>query len=143
MQAASKVKCTIDEDCQNDFNVCHEGFCAHKQVFPQLPLEIGGIFAIIGIKVLSTMAGVGGGAIVTPFCMVFFGFVTKEAVAVSAFVTFAATMGNFITAFKQRHPEKSNVVLLDYGLTCIMMPTTLAGSQIGARILLITPSPII
>ena len=54
----------------------------------------------MAIKVLSTMAGVGGGAIVTPLCMVFYGFETKEAVAVSAFATFAATMGSFITAFK-------------------------------------------
>lgn len=127
----------------SEFDVCYEGLCAHKGVFPPLGVEIGGIFAIIGIKVLSTMAGVGGGAIVTPFCMVFFGFETKAAVAVSAFVTFAATVGNFITAFKQRHPDKSNVVLLDYGLAAIMMPTTLAGSQIGARLLLILPTPVI
>ena len=59
------------------------------------------------------MAGVGGGSIVTPLCMVFYGFLTKDAVAVSAFATFAATMGSFMTSFKKRHPEKKSVVLLD------------------------------
>lgn len=52
------------------------------------------------------MAGVGGGGIVTPLCMVFYGFITKDAVACAAFATFAATLGSFITSFKQRHPEK-------------------------------------
>jgi uncharacterized membrane protein YfcA len=37
---------------------------------------------MVALKILATMAGVGGGSIVTPFCMVFFGFATKDAVAV-------------------------------------------------------------
>jgi hypothetical protein len=98
--AATTKKCEIDDDCHNSFSVCHDKVCVHKSVFPELGLEIGGIFVIMAIKVLSTMAGVGGGAIVTPLCMVFYGFETKEAVAVSAFATFAATLGSFITAFK-------------------------------------------
>jgi uncharacterized membrane protein YfcA len=89
------------------------------------------------------MAGVGGGSIVTPLCMVFFGFPTKDAVAVSAFATFAATLASFITSFKNMHPEKKSNVLIDYGITCIMMPTTLAGAQIGSYILIVFPTPII
>jgi uncharacterized membrane protein YfcA len=33
------------------------------------------------------------------------------------------------------HPEKPGVILVDYTLATIMMPTTLAGSQIGSFIL--------
>lgn len=106
-------------------------------------LEIGGIFILVTLKILCTMAGVGGGGIVTPLCMVFYGFVTKDAVACAAFATFAATMGSFITSFKQKHPEKKSCVLTDYGLTCIMMPTTLAGAQIGSLILIMFPTPVI
>jgi|LauGreDrversion4_2_1035121.scaffolds.fasta_scaffold1188619_1 uncharacterized membrane protein YfcA len=87
------------------------------------------------------MAGVGGGSIVTPLCMVFYGFVTKDAVAISGFATFAATLASFITSFKQRHPEKKMCVLTDYGLTCMMMPTTLAGAEIGSLILIMFPTP--
>lgn len=83
---------------------------------------------LITLKILCTMAGVGGGGIVTPLCMVFYGFITKDAVACAAFATFAATLGSFITSFKQTHPEKKSCVLTDYGLTCVMMPTTLAGA---------------
>ncbi len=95
---------------------------------PSQGLEVGGIFTLVALKILTTMAGVGGGSIVTPFCMVFFGFPTKDAVAVSAFATFAATLASFITSFKNMHPEKKTNVLIDYGITCIMMPTTLAGA---------------
>ena len=89
------------------------------------------------------MAGVGGGGIVTPLCMVFYGFFTKDAVAVAAFATFAATLGSFVTSFKQKHPQKKSTVLIDYGLTCIMMPSTLAGAQIGSFILLVFPTPVV
>ena len=45
--------------------------------------------------------------------------------------------------FRERHPEKENVVVIDYDLVAIMMPTTLAGAQIGAIILITFPSIII
>ena len=131
VNAAGKSEaCLVDADCQeiNDFYLCVEQTCQHKQVFPQYGLETGGIFVLVTLKILCTMAGVGGGGIVTPLCMVFYGFITKDAVACAAFATFAATLGSFITSFKQRHPEKKSCVLTDYGLTCIMMPTTLAGA---------------
>jgi uncharacterized membrane protein YfcA len=144
---AYAAKCKKDDDCtiSNSWNVCDidSGKCVHKGVFPELGIEIGGLFVLIALKILCTMAGVGGGGIVTPLCMVFYGFTTKDAVAVSAFATFAATFGSFLTSFKNRHPEKKGVVLLDYGLTCIMMPTTLAGAQIGSLILVVFPAPII
>ena len=89
------------------------------------------------------MAGVGGGGIVTLICMIFFGFFTKDAVAVASFATFAATLGSFVASFKQKHPQKKSTVLLDYGLTCIMMPSTLAGAQIGSIMLIVFPTPII
>ena len=125
----AKQKCKTDDDCTaiTIFNVCHENLCVHKSLFPQFGIEIGGAFALFFLKILCTMAGVGGGAIVTPFCMVFYGWDTKNAVAVAAFATFAATTGSFATSFKQVHPEKKTVVLMDYGLACIMMPATIAG----------------
>ena len=45
--------------------------------------------------------------------------------------------------FRQRHPEKANVVVIDYDLVAIMMPTTLAGAQFGSMILIFFPSFII
>ena len=37
----------------------------------------------------------------------------------------------YLYYWRQRNPNKPGVVVVDYGLATIMMPTTLAGSQIG------------
>lgn len=71
-----------------------------------LPIEIVGLIVFIVIKALSTIAGIGGGGIVIPICIYFFGFLTKPAVAVASFSTFTATLGSFIFNFRGRHPEK-------------------------------------
>ena len=49
----------------------------------------------------------------------------------------------FFYNFKTRHPEKPYQIVLDYGLASIMMPTTLAGSQIGGFILDVSPTLVI
>ena len=69
-----------------------------------------------------------------------FKFTTKPSIAISNFSILLTTFANFGMNFKERHPEKANVVLIDYDLVAIMMPTTLAGAQIGALILFMFPS---
>ena len=70
----------------------------------------------------------------------FFKFETKPAVAISSFSILVCTTMRFFYNFKTRNPEKPHMNVLDYGLASIMMPTTLAGSQIGGYVLLIFPS---
>ena len=106
-------------------------------------LEIGGIFVFAFIMALSNIAGVGGGGVAIPIIMAFFVFTTKPAIAISSFSIFLTTLARFIMNFKERHPDKENVVVIDYDLVSIMMPTTLAGAQIGAVILVVFPSIII
>ena len=89
------------------------------------------------------MAGIGGGPIIQPMLIVLFGFLTKEAVTVGAFATFVATAASFLVNIQQRHPEKRHAVLLDYGVTSIMMPTTLAGAQVGSYLLVVLPAVLV
>ena len=93
-----------------------------------LPLEIGGIIVFSLIMALSNVAGIGGGGIAVSILIAMFNFTTKPAIAVSSFSIFLTTLARFFMNFKQRHPEKDNVVLIDYDLVAIMMPTTLAGA---------------
>ena len=72
-----------------------------------------------------------------------FNFTTKPAIAISSFSIFVTTLARFIMNFREKHPEKEGVVVIDYNLVSIMMPTTLAGAQIGAFILIAFPSIII
>jgi hypothetical protein len=43
---------------------------------------------------------VGGSAIIHPICIVLFGFVTKTAIPIASFATFAATIGSFFANWK-------------------------------------------
>ncbi len=97
-------------------------------MFPVLPLEYAGIAATAITKVGLIMAGIGGAGVIVAIAMAFFGFDTKRSVAISSFATFAATFGSFIFNFREKHPEKPKVVVVDYGVSCLMMPTTLAGA---------------
>ena len=136
-----------DEDCpDHPFYICgvvNEGLCGHKEVFPIEPLEIGGIIVFALIMALSNIAGIGGGGVAIPIIMAMFVFPTKPAIAISSLSIFLTTIARFFMNFRERHPEKANVVVIDYDLVAIMMPTTLAGAQIGAIILVTFPSIII
>ena len=102
-------------------------------------MEIGGLIVFSAIKALSNIAGIGGGGVSIPIIMAMFYFTSKPAIAISSFAIFVTTLVRFVTNFKERHPDKDNVVIIDYDLVSIMMPTTLAGAQIGALVLVVTP----
>lgn len=132
--------CSVSTDCsQYPFYVCENKTCVHKSVFPQEGLEIAGLFTFGIIMALCTVAGIGGGGIANSMLIAFFKFETKPAVAISSFSILICTTFRFFYNFKTMHPEKPNMNVLDYGLASIMMPTTLAGSQVGGYILEIFP----
>ena len=144
-QLTASKSCNVTSQCTKDnwSEVCVNKKCQHKETFPVLPTEIGGIFAVIFFKALCTMAGVGGSAIIHPICIVLFGFVTKSAIPIATFATMISTMASFIANINVKHPEKKQTVLYDYGVISVMMPTTLAGAQIGSFLLVIMPSVVI
>ena len=147
-QLGGKVlHCEIDEDCPHHpyfkCGISKPNVCGHKKLFPPTRLEIGGYFVFAIIKALSNIAGIGGGGVSVPILMGMFYFDTKPAVAISSFAIFITTLATFIINFRKKHPEKPNVVIIDYSVVTIMMPCTLAGSQIGGLILVLFPSLVI
>ena len=92
---------------------------------------------------LCTVAGIGGGGIANSMLLAFWKFETKNAVAISSFSILVCTIMRFLYNFNTKNPEKKHMNVLDYGLATVMMPTTLAGSQIGGYVLLMFPSMII
>jgi hypothetical protein len=79
--------CTVNEDCDSyPYQVCGAGnICVHKKLFPMYGMEIAGIIILALVMALCTVAGIGGGGVVIPLCMVFFSFQTKNAIAISGF----------------------------------------------------------
>ena len=63
----------------------------------------------------------------------------KKAIAISSFSIFVGTLTRFFYNWKERHPEKPNMGSLDYGLSNVMMPLTLIGTQVGAFVYLMCP----
>ena len=137
----SSQVCTTSETCDHyPFYYCDNSQCIHKDVFPQEGLEIAGVFVFAFIMALCTVAGIGGGGIAISMLIAFFKFDTKPAVAISSFSILVCTTMRFFYNFNTKNPEKPWMNVLDYGLASIMMPTTLAGSQIGGYILLLFPA---
>lgn len=58
-------KCLVDTDCSDypyyKCGVKTPGKCDHKRLFPPTGLEIGGWFVFCLFKLLSVVAGIGGG----------------------------------------------------------------------------------
>lgn len=79
---------------------------------------------------LSNMGGIGGGGVIVPFTMTFFDFTTKEAIAISGFSIFCASVARYVYQIDDKHPEKDAVVI-DYGLASIMLPAVMLGSMVG------------
>jgi uncharacterized membrane protein YfcA len=92
---------------------------------------------------LSTAAGIGGGGIIVPFCMIFFGFDTKSAIALSGCTIVIASTTRFFYNFGQKHPEKKENTVIDYGLAGVMLPTVLIGAMLGVFFNIIFPEPVI
>eukprot|EP00347_Sterkiella_histriomuscorum_P013136 403365874 len=138
---SQQYECRENADCLNNpFETCSsKGICQHKDVFPILGLEFMGLFLLIVIMSLSTMAGIGGGGVVIPFCMTFFSFETKNAIALSGLTILSCSITRYIVSINERHPERNSVVI-DYNLAAIMLPIVLVGSMIGVLVNVAFPS---
>lgn len=105
--------------------------------------EIVGSFVFGVIMLLSNIGGIGGGGVAIPLIMVFFHFPMKAAITISSFAIFCSSLTRFIFNFRERHPEKDSCVVIDYGMTNVMMPLILIGSLTGAYIYLSFPDIIL
>lgn len=137
------TSCMADTDCNNyPYKVCEQGVCEHKNIFPIYPLEFSGIIVLPIIMALCTIAGIGGGGVVIPFCMTFFVFSTKNAISISGFSILTCSITRFLININQKHPEKDAVVI-DYSLATVMLPTVMMGSLIGVLLNVILPAMIL
>lgn len=136
--------CTVDTDCDDyPYNLCSSGTCVHKSLFPMRVMEVCGTIVLLVIMALATMAGIGGGGVVVFLIMAMFEFTLKQSIALSGFSICVCSITRYIVNFKQMHPEKKQVVVIDYTLASVMMPTVLAGSFIGVTFNTILPDLLI
>jgi len=83
------------------------------------------------VMTLCIIGGIGGGGIHIPMIELFFFFPSKEASAISSATIVMSALTKYLYYWRQRSPSKPGVIVVDYGLATVMMPATLAGSQVG------------
>lgn len=95
------LKCKVDKDCDNDYYSCtKEHFCLHKHLFPHMfTMEIIGSFVLMVIIGMAAASGIGGGGLVMPIVIIFYGFYAPEAVPLSNFSILTAAVLRFIMNF--------------------------------------------
>lgn len=73
----------------------------------------------------------------------FFSFETEQAIALSNFLILASSVVRVIYTWRVKNPDKPGTVATDYSVAVLMMPTALAGTQIGGILLRTAPAAII
>ena len=141
---SGKDSCKVSEDCNKyPYFVCDNEYCEHKGVFPPYLKEVIGLLVLAVLMSLSTIAGVGGGGVVTPMLMTFFVMDTKSAIAISGFSILTCSVTRYVLKINQKHPERKECVVIDYGLASVMLPTVLMGSLVGVLVNVMLPGLIL
>ena len=102
-------------------------------------VEIGGTVILTVLMALAVMSGIGGGGIIVPLLMVFYKLDTKNAIAASGFTILTGSIARYAITRNDRHPDK-DATCIEYGLSCVMLPTVLIGSVAGVLINMVLPA---
>lgn len=89
--------CKVDSDCFSSFDVCNtQGLCEHKELFPLNGMEWAGSFILMLVIGLAAASGIGGGSLIMPIALIFYGFAANNAVPLSNFCIFASSLLLFV-----------------------------------------------
>jgi uncharacterized membrane protein YfcA len=96
--------------------------------------EIFGTVILVILCVLSAAAGIGGGPLIVPICLMVFEFDTKQSVALSNGLIFFLGLIKFFVGLTRKHPTIKHKSLIDYNIVLIFVSSILVGSLIGSLI---------
>lgn len=103
-------------------------------------MEWAGSFLLFLVIGLAAASGIGGGSLIMPIALVFFGFTANNAVPLSNFCIFASSLLLFIKNFNVNHPEVKERISIDYEAVLILYPMVLLGASIGVILSIVLPS---
>jgi uncharacterized membrane protein YfcA len=102
--------------------------CQHKNQFPFLKKEYGSLVICFVLLLISNISGNAGGGVVVLIAQIFYGFDVKSSVGISVAVNFAGSITRYLYTWNQRNPNKPDVVLQDYSIATILLPSILLGN---------------
>ena len=87
---------------------------------------------MVFLIIFSNCGGSGGGGVVIPISMYFFGFSEVKAIALSNASLTVAAIVRYIQNFNKPHPLKNGKgVLVDYSVSTLMLPAIVIGVSVG------------
>jgi hypothetical protein len=99
----------------------------HKPLFPMDATDYAGVLcAALGL-ILASGGGIGGGGMLVPLYVLVMGFSPKHAIPLSNVTVFGGSLANHMVNRSKRHPSADRP-LVDYDLTLVMQPMTIAGA---------------
>jgi uncharacterized membrane protein YfcA len=105
--------------------------------------EYIGSLVVYFILVLANSGGIGGGGVIIPVSLIFFGFDPKNAIPLSNVSIFFAAIIRYFYNFDKRNTKKGFGVLVNYDYGILMLPAVVVGSALGVIIYVILPELII
>ena len=79
---------------------------------------------------LASAGGIGGGEVIVPVVLIFFGFSLSKGVPLSQFCIFIGAATRFILQYRNKHPYR-DAVQIDYTVSMILLPGIVFGASIG------------
>ena len=101
-----------------------------------MPIEIVGCVVTILALFYTNCGGIGGGGgIMIPVTIFFFGFDMKSAIALSNATVAVASIARYVVNLPESHPLKNGAgVMVDYNVASIMLPAIVLGVVAGGII---------
>jgi len=122
--------------------MCVNKKCVHKSFFPPTFSEVMASILLFIISGFSSAAGIGASSTLMPVFILILNFSPHDAIPMSKFMIFTATVSSFIINLWQKHPFRQGPPL-DYNLAGVLIPMILFGNMIGVVLNKIFPDSII
>jgi hypothetical protein len=132
----SSMPCSEDAECAELYNEaysCEAQRCLRRH-YSYTTRELVGFAVVVLISTITNAGGVGAGTVVVPAYIVFFGFVSSDAVHLSRITIFAGAFVNFLLNWRKRDPKEKDRLLIDYKMGSVMIPLHLAGAEVGVMV---------
>ncbi|KAE9003809.1 hypothetical protein PR003_g17085 [Phytophthora rubi] len=107
-------------------------FCTEKNLFDPFTWKdvVATVIAFVSTA-LGSGCGVGGGGLLVPMYVFFYGLSPKHAIPLSKATIFGNAVAAYFFNFNRKHPTNAKLPLINYQVAGIMEPTTLIGAIFG------------
>lgn len=139
------VQCLISRDCGENFRCEYDIREGRRLCIPRdLPTqwhwrEVLCTFLIILTAMLSAAAGMGGGGVYVPLCLLLLGLSTKEAIPLSQAMILGGACVNVVMFCGDRHPKYPHRAKIDYDVLMMLNPGLAAGVTLGVICHMVSP----